>query len=279
MGGNETTTPPEHSSTTSSPPTTTTPKSTPTMGGKETTSSEHHSTTSSPPVTSKHTSPHSTLGATPPTTLASTTKPIVIIIFYVNFHIMNREFNSSLEDPKSSYYKELESAIRKMYRNVYKELGYRGFRIISFSQGSVAVESELYLGGESSKTQSQIADALNNADNATTGGLELGQVKVSSNSINTSSETVPGWGIALLVLVSILVFCLLLALLWLLVYYGRRNHRGSMELLNSQDSYHPMNEYPTYQTHSRFAAPTSKQNPYNEVRAARNPKPEAVSGN
>uniref|UniRef100_A0A670Z3X1 Mucin-1 n=1 Tax=Pseudonaja textilis TaxID=8673 RepID=A0A670Z3X1_PSETE len=178
MGGNETTTPPEHSSTTSSPPTTTTPKSTPTMGGKETTSSEHHSTTSSPPVTSKHTSPHSTLGATPPTTLASTTKPIVIIIFYVNFHIMNREFNSSLEDPKSSYYKELESAIRKM-----------------------------------------------------------------------------------------------------LVYYGRRNHRGSMELLNSQDSYHPMNEYPTYQTHSRFAAPTSKQNPYNEVRAARNPKPEAVSGN
>uniref|UniRef100_A0A8C5WYH3 Mucin-1 n=1 Tax=Laticauda laticaudata TaxID=8630 RepID=A0A8C5WYH3_LATLA len=179
MGENETTPPSEHNSTTSSPPTTATPKPPPTMRGNETTpSSGHNSTTSSPPATTTKTPPYSTMGVTPSTSLASTIKTIVTTTFYINFHITNREFNSSLEDSKSSYYMELKRTIMMM-----------------------------------------------------------------------------------------------------LIYYCRRNHRGSMELLNSRDSYHPMNEYPTYQTHSRFAAPINKQNPYDKVRAARNPRPEAISGN
>uniref|UniRef100_A0A803TCL2 Mucin 1, cell surface associated n=1 Tax=Anolis carolinensis TaxID=28377 RepID=A0A803TCL2_ANOCA len=95
---------------------------------------------------------------------------------------------------------------------------------------------------------------------------------VPSTTKSDDSHGVPGWGIALLVLVSILLFLALLALLYLIVHWCRRRHRGHLDLISTRDSYHPMNEYPTYETHGRYAAPGSKQNPYNEV-SEQEPRP------
>ncbi|KAK9391085.1 mucin-1 [Crotalus adamanteus] len=168
-----------------------------------------------------------------------------------------------------------------MYNNLYNcstcQFGYIGYTIISFSEGSVAVESQLIFRGSNIKSESEVEKILSSANTNSTGGLQLSQVKVSSTKPTVATETVPGWGIALLVLVCILVFALLLALLWLLVFYCRRKHRGSMELLSGRDSYHPMNEYPTYQTHGRYAAPNQKQNPYGEVSAGHSPEHQPVN--
>ncbi|CAM4674613.1 unnamed protein product, partial [Lepidochelys olivacea] len=91
--------------------------------------------------------------------------------------------------------------------------------------------------------------------------------------IGTSSPTsapaplVPGWGIALLVLVCIgLVLSILLFILLIVCSYRRRS-RGKLDLLSSHTSYQPRSEYPTYHTHGRFSAPGKKQNPYSNIAA------------
>uniref|UniRef100_A0A674IPZ4 Mucin 1, cell surface associated n=1 Tax=Terrapene triunguis TaxID=2587831 RepID=A0A674IPZ4_9SAUR len=94
---------------------------------------------------------------------------------------------------------------------------------------------------------------------------------VSANSGSSPPATsapaplVPGWGIALLVLVCILLVLSILIFILLIVCSYRRRNRGKLDLLSSQASYQPMNEYPTYHTHGRFSGPGKKQNPYSDV--------------
>uniref|UniRef100_A0A663ELY9 Mucin-1 n=1 Tax=Aquila chrysaetos chrysaetos TaxID=223781 RepID=A0A663ELY9_AQUCH len=47
----------------------------------------------------------------------------------------------------------------------------------------------------------------------------------------------------------------------------RRKSRGKLDLFSTKDSYHPMAEYPPYQSHGRYVSPNSKPNPYSQVRA------------
>lgn len=49
----------------------------------------------------------------------------------------------------------------------------------------------------------------------------------------------------------------------------RRKSRGKLDLFSTKDSYHPMAEYPPYQSHGRYVSPNSKHNPYSQVRAER----------
>lgn len=45
-----------------------------------------------------------------------------------------------------------------------------------------------------------------------------------------------------------------------------RKSRGKLDLFSTKDSYHPMAEYPPYQSHGRYVSPNSKPNPYSQVR-------------
>ncbi|KFZ67544.1 Mucin-1, partial [Podiceps cristatus] len=47
----------------------------------------------------------------------------------------------------------------------------------------------------------------------------------------------------------------------------RRKSRGKLDLFTTKDSYHPMAEYPPYQSHGRYVSPNSKPNPYSQVRS------------
>ncbi|EGV98087.1 Mucin-1 [Cricetulus griseus] len=77
---------------------------------------------------------------------------------------------------------------------------------------------------------------------------------------------VPGWGIALLVLVCILVALAIIYLIALTVCQCRRKNYGQLDIFPTQDTYHPMSEYPTYHTHGRYVPPGStKRSPYEEV--------------
>ncbi|NXX56939.1 MUC1 protein, partial [Scopus umbretta] len=78
---------------------------------------------------------------------------------------------------------------------------------------------------------------------------------------------VPGWAIALLVLVCILLLLSLLTCLLLTTCNCCRKSRGKLDLFSTKDSYHPMAEYPEYQSHGRYVSPKSKPNPYSQVRA------------
>ncbi|NWH71049.1 MUC1 protein, partial [Piaya cayana] len=78
---------------------------------------------------------------------------------------------------------------------------------------------------------------------------------------------VPGWGIALLVLVCVLVLLSILSCLVLAACACRRKSRGKLDLFSVKDSYHPMAEYPPYQSHGRYVSPNSKPNAYSQVRA------------
>uniref|UniRef100_A0A8C7BNZ1 Mucin 1, cell surface-associated n=1 Tax=Neovison vison TaxID=452646 RepID=A0A8C7BNZ1_NEOVI len=151
-------------------------------------------------------------------TAASTTprgpEPPAISVFSLSFSIENRHFNSSLEDPGSSYYQELQ-------RNI----------------------SEL------------------------------------------SGSGVPGWGIALLVLVCVLVALAIICVIALTVCQCRRKNCGQLDIFPARDAYHPMSEYPTYHTHGRYMPPGSRRSPYEEVRRGNggfssvNPSTSATSAN
>uniref|UniRef100_A0A5F8HEC4 SEA domain-containing protein n=1 Tax=Monodelphis domestica TaxID=13616 RepID=A0A5F8HEC4_MONDO len=80
---------------------------------------------------------------------------------------------------------------------------------------------------------------------------------------SSTGSSVPGYGIALLVIV-----CILASsspdILGLCQF--RRKHCGQLDIFPSQDSYHPMNEYPLYHTHGRYVPPgNTKRSPYEEI--------------
>ncbi|XP_069334735.1 mucin-1 isoform X11 [Eulemur rufifrons] len=92
---------------------------------------------------------------------------------------------------------------------------------------------------------------------------------VKSVSIPSSAQSgsgVPGWGIALLVLVCVLVTLAIIYLIALAVCQCRRKNYGQLDIFPTRDAYHPMSEYPTYHTHGRYVPPgSSHRSPYEEV--------------
>ncbi|KFQ15205.1 Mucin-1, partial [Leptosomus discolor] len=78
---------------------------------------------------------------------------------------------------------------------------------------------------------------------------------------------VPDWAIALLVLVCILLLLSILTCLLMTTCSCRQKSRGKLDLFSTKDSYHPMAEYPPYQSHGRYVSPNSKPNTYSQVRA------------
>uniref|UniRef100_A0A8C4WE93 Mucin-1 n=1 Tax=Gopherus evgoodei TaxID=1825980 RepID=A0A8C4WE93_9SAUR len=210
-----TTTPPPSNTTTPPPSNTTTPPPTKTI---------------TPPPPTTITPPPSNTTTLPPSTSTTTRARIY---FFLSFRIVNWNFNDSLLNPSTSYYKELYSKIHFMVSTAAPPSPpcQRG-RLPAPGWGA-----------------SQGAPASCHVTSLRASGAPL----------------VPGWGIALLVLVCILLVLSILIFILLIVCSCHRRSRGKLDLFSSQASYQPMNEYPTYHTHGRFSAPGKKQNPYSDV--------------
>ncbi|XP_011783695.1 PREDICTED: mucin-1 isoform X25 [Colobus angolensis palliatus] len=83
-----------------------------------------------------------------------------------------------------------------------------------------------------------------------------------------SGAGVPGWGIALLVLVCVLVVLAIVYFIALAVCQCRQKNYRQLDIFPARDAYHPMSEYPTYHTHGRYVPPGStNRSPYEEVSA------------
>ncbi|KAJ7307348.1 hypothetical protein JRQ81_009359 [Phrynocephalus forsythii] len=240
--------------TTTSPTTATT--TSPTSSNKTTETTSGHSSASKPttPVVTSHSIslPPSRQTTQKPTTAANTTAVTEeTVIMY--FRITNRNFTPALLKPFSPQYKNLDHDIGLI--------------------GSVVVKSEIYFRNDSKSSATNflenVTNTMKNAPDSKLHGLKLSDISAYLAGATTPAPSpnpgVPGWGIALLVLVCFLVLLAIIAFLALVVYWCRRHQRGKMDLLSSRDAYHPMSEYPTYQSHGRYAAPNSKQNPYNET--------------
>ncbi|XP_020652979.3 mucin-1 [Pogona vitticeps] len=251
--------------TTTSPTVTSSTTSTVSGTTMETTTSSGttHSTTLS--TSSQHTSE--------PTTATTSTVSVLVLL---TFRITNRNYSSALLDRNSQQFKNLDNSIGQVYNSIYNcstcplRTVYLGYYVTAFRPGSVVVDSEINFRSNSETSKPEFAqkveETVKNATDIELHGLKLTDIAATDSTPPTSSSpTVPGWGIALLVLVCFLVLLALIAFLLLIIYWCRRHQRGSLDLLSSRDSYHPMSDYPTYQTHGRYAAPNSKPNPYNET--------------
>ncbi|XP_032992117.1 mucin-1 [Lacerta agilis] len=218
-------------------------------------------------VTSDTTEP----STSPPSTTTSTTLPS-LMYFLLSYHI-EMVFSEDFLNPSSSGYEKLNGKIGKMYEEVYNCLGcptagrYYGYTVNSFRPGSVVADTTLWFVGGTSISSEELRNALSRASPEKRQYLNLANIEARNFGSDTPShpETVPGWGIALLVLVCILLLLALIAFLIQIIHWCRRNHRGKLDLLSNQDSYHIMSEYPTYHTHGRYVAPGSKPNPYSET--------------
>uniref|UniRef100_A0A5F9DGD3 Mucin 1, cell surface associated n=1 Tax=Oryctolagus cuniculus TaxID=9986 RepID=A0A5F9DGD3_RABIT len=85
---------------------------------------------------------------------------------------------------------------------------------------------------------------------------------------SSAQSGVPGWGIALLVLVCVLLALAIIYFIALAVCQCRRKNCGQLDLFPTRDTYHPMSEYPTYHTHGRYVPPGStRRSPYEEESA------------
>uniref|UniRef100_A0A2K6TAH1 Mucin 1, cell surface associated n=1 Tax=Saimiri boliviensis boliviensis TaxID=39432 RepID=A0A2K6TAH1_SAIBB len=101
---------------------------------------------------------------------------------------------------------------------------------------------------------------------AATGGQDVSLTPALGST--TAPAGVPGWGIALLVLVCVLVALAVIYLVALAVWQCRRKNYGQLDIFPARDAYHPMSEYPTYHTHGRYVPPGStNRSPYEEVSA------------
>uniref|UniRef100_F6V355 Mucin-1 n=1 Tax=Monodelphis domestica TaxID=13616 RepID=F6V355_MONDO len=191
--------------------------------------------------------------------------PAVVIaensMFFLSFRILSKNFNSSLENPSSLYYQELKNSLSDLV----------GANLLVPRMGSVVTDCILVF-QEGSITASEVQNLF--AENLKKGYIY--NLNISSSDIivrdwnsktSSTGSSVPGYGIALLVIV-----CILASsspdILGLCQF--RRKHCGQLDIFPSQDSYHPMNEYPLYHTHGRYVPPgNTKRSPYEEVRLRR----------
>ncbi|KAM6217184.1 mucin-1 [Rhynchocyon petersi] len=251
-------------------------KDTNTTIGKGTPSSvpSHHSDipitpTSHSSTTMASSTKHSVVSPTSPNHITSSQLSIRVSFFFLSFYILNFQFNSSLEDPSSSYYQALQNNISKLFLQIYKQEGYMGLSNIRFRPGSVVAESTLaFREGTINAYKVETQFHLHETE-AAKYNLSISRVRVYDepfSSFATPGSGVPGWGIALLVLVCVLVMLATIYLIALAVYQCRRKSCGQLDIFPTRDAYHPMSEYPTYHTHGRYVPPGStKRSPYEEV--------------
>ncbi|XP_044771937.1 mucin-1 [Neomonachus schauinslandi] len=229
----------------------------------------------------------------PPTSSNHSTSPLLssrISFFFLSFSILNLQFNSSLEDPSTKYYQELLRNISELFLQIYKQKTFLGVSNIKFRAGSVLVESILAFREGVTDACAVKARFEEHRKELAKYNLSVSGVSaqdVSFLSASQSSSGVPGWGIALLVLVCVLVALSILYVIALAVCRCHRKNCRQLDLFPTRDAYHPMSEYPTYHTHGRYVPPGSTRSPYEEVSAGNggsgfsyvNPNPSATSAN
>ncbi|KAM9623307.1 mucin-1 isoform 6-T6 [Morphnus guianensis] len=193
----------------------------------------------------------------------------------LSFRIINRSFNESLRDPTSKEYRSLSHTVLTMFEYVFGCAScvggqtYKGCSELRFSQGSVEVQSTLVFGhGNDTVTSDAAEQQLRNSldQNGFIMDLQLASIQ---STVDVASPApvpmVPDWAIALLVLVCILLLLSILTCLLMTTCTCRRKSRGKLDLFSTKDSYHPMAEYPPYQSHGCYVSPNSKPNPYSQV--------------
>ncbi|XP_075580697.1 LOW QUALITY PROTEIN: mucin-1 [Pelecanus crispus] len=192
----------------------------------------------------------------------------LLVRVLLSFRILNRSFNESLRDPTSKDYRSLSHAILAMFEYVFGCVGcmdgqtYKGCTELLFSQGSVAVQSTLVFGHSNDTIASNAAEQqLRSKLNKEGFIMDLHLADIRTGTVEVTSpapvSVVPGWAIALLVLVCIVLLLSILTCLLLTTCTYCRRSRGKLDLFSTKDSYHPMSEYPEYQSHGRFASPKS----------------------
>lgn len=189
--------------------------------------------------------------------------------FFLSFRILNLPFNSSLEDPSSNYYQVLRRNVTEWILRIYKQENFLGSSNVKFRPGSVVVESTLAFRGGTTNANKVAAQFLLDESHEERYNWVISRLIVDDVSFPSSSRPgsgVPGWGIALLVLVCVLVALAIIYLIALAVCQCRRKSCGQLDLFPTRDAYHPMSEYPTYHTHGRYVPPGTKRSPYEEVR-------------
>ncbi|XP_041035629.1 mucin-1-like [Carcharodon carcharias] len=221
------------------------------------------------------------------TTIKTTTKVSIAtaapaLNFNVTFRIINKNFSTSLNDKTSPEFRNLRDEVIKALDDAYNcstcslRSLYKGSEVQQFRQGSVIAEARSSFKTDTDITQATVKSQFDKAvKNNTINNLRIKDLHVNeiqsiaSTTTTPQAPVVPGWGIALLVLVCIiLLIIIIIFLLLIIIYLCRRRSRGQFELFGSRGSYYPMadrNDYPQYTTHSRFIAPNGKQNPNNQV--------------
>ncbi|XP_004619252.2 mucin-1 [Sorex araneus] len=206
-----------------------------------------------------------------PTSSPSHTVPVPFSSFFLSFHISNYDFNASLENSHSAYYQMLQTKIVGLFSEIYTK-DFVGVSNIQFREGSVIADSILILRNTTNAQDVEQKFKNGTSDAFKQHGLNITDVDVRTGTATTPSTPpgprVPGWGIALLVLVCVLVALAVLYFLMLAVCQCRRKSCGELDLLQPRDAYHPMSEYPTYHTHGRYVPPGStRRSPYEEASA------------
>uniref|UniRef100_A0A673T7W4 Mucin-1 n=1 Tax=Suricata suricatta TaxID=37032 RepID=A0A673T7W4_SURSU len=233
-----------------------------------------HPTTSLTSTTSTHqttstTTKHSVEPATSSDHKTSPQLSIRVSFVFVSFSISNLQFNSSLEDPSTSYFQQLQRNISEWFLQIYEQKDFLGLSNLKFRPGSVVVDSILAF-RQDTTTAHEVEARLEQGKAAavTKYHMIISTRDTSSSSFAQPGSGVPGWGIALLVLVCVLLALAIIYLVVLTVCQCRRKNCGQLDLFPTRDAYHPMSEYPTYHTHGRYVPPGStRRSPYEEVSA------------
>uniref|UniRef100_A0A8C9AQM4 Mucin-1 n=1 Tax=Prolemur simus TaxID=1328070 RepID=A0A8C9AQM4_PROSS len=98
--------------------------------GQSTVSTDSGHTSSSP---SRETETLSTQSHTPSSFTERTALSTRVSFFFLSFHILNLQFNSSLENPSTNYFQELQRNISELFLQIYKEKDFLGISYMEFS--------------------------------------------------------------------------------------------------------------------------------------------------
>ncbi|XP_018089129.2 mucin-1 [Xenopus laevis] len=191
---------------------------------------------------------------------------------YVTMRFLT-DYVTAYADANSAEYKTIENDIVQFYNKTFacsncaKRSTYRGVTLLTLQPGSVIANTRLSFSDQETQTNVQnIIERQLSQDGNKIGGHQVSDVRTSTSPIDsaTTGPPVPGWGIALLVLMSVILFIAFIFIIVMITNLCRRNNSGLMDVFSTRSSYHTMSDYTSHQTHGRYVAP-NKYNAYNEA--------------
>ena len=151
-----------------------------------------------------------------------------MVEFKASVRFLNKEYSPPLGNVSSSEFKELKNRVEEILTNLFKDLlNFVGVIVDGFSRGSVIANYSVFFSDTASTSEAELTERLKEAngtealDGLVVTDVQFAKLSPKVESKAESSDPLPGWAVALIVIVCLVFLALVIVLVIILLVSAR----------------------------------------------------------